>query len=122
MMDIIIENSEQFFNISQTISILIYTCLTSYLYVHYLKPFVIRKRASYAAGIIYLVMSLPNVFIDTSASIFRIIPVLIVIITVLFTWILDDRRNLVQKIFLGIVYSQISWMKYSQKSGFSRGI
>ena len=110
MMDMIVENFEQFFDISQTVSILIYTIMTSLLYVYWLKPFVIRRRASYAAGVIYLVMSLPSVFFDTSAPIFRLVPLLIVVITVLSTWFLDDRRNLIQKVFLGIVFREISFV------------
>ena len=110
LMDFIMENTVQYFDVYSKTFIFIYTAVVSMLYIYWLKPFVRRKRAAVAAGAIYFVPQIPDMFLDTSGWGWRVVPTLIVAVTVFFAWILDDKRNPVQKAFLGIVFRLISFV------------
>ncbi len=107
VMESIEEHFVEFSDVYVNVMILIQTIITALLLIYWLKPFVIRKRAAYAAAGLYLLYFIPNIFIDTTGIIWRIILWIVMVAIILVVWFLDDKINLIQKIYLLIVFRLI---------------
>lgn len=110
MMDAIMEHMTVFFDIYQKAAILIYTAVTSWLLIYWLRPFLFHKKAAYAVGFIYLAFNVPAVLTEDDHGVGRILSILFMAIAVVILWLLDEKRNPVQKTFLVIIFRLINWI------------
>ena len=97
---------------SAYINILIELCLffTAFVLSFWLKPFVKKLRAAYLASLLYWVMLASNNHLEVSRAVGKVMIVAFMILIVIIVWLLDDRRNPIQKIFLCMVFRVISWL------------
>lgn len=84
--------------------------LTMVLFGYWLYPFVSRKRATYATALLYGLLVSINTYIDLPKNVHRIIAIGIIVVSILAVWLLDERRNLIQKIYLCLVFRLVSWL------------
>ena len=82
--------------------------LTMVLFGYWIYPFVSRKRATYATALLYGLLVSINSYIDLPKNAHRIIAIGIIVVSILAVWLLDERRNLIQKIYLCLVFRLIS--------------
>ncbi len=110
MMDHLVRNFQSF---AETYSLALiegYLFLVAVLFVCWLKPFTSDKRAPYLTAFFYWILTTINNHTGTSKEVDRILAVGIIALTVLVLWILDQKRNPIQKIFLCVLFRLISWL------------
>ena len=110
MMDHLVRNFQSF---AETYSLALiegYLFLVAVLFVCWLKPFTSDKRAPYLTAFFYWILTTINNHTGTSKEMDRILAVGIIALTVLVLWILDQKRNPIQKIFLCVLFRLISWL------------
>ena len=90
----------------------IYFAAAAFLYGYWLKPFVLKKKGAFTAAFLYWGFSLMGRYIDAWEGFGRFTTVLAIVIPVIVLWILDDKRNLKQKVFLCTVYLLIRWLPF----------
>lgn len=104
------EVSEVFFNIYARVLTEILFAGQSLLFGYWLKPFVKKKRAAYVPAFIYWIINLAGRYIDIFEGSGRAAFVLSLIIPFIILFLLDDKRNLAQKILLCTVFYLIRWL------------
>ena len=110
MIDHIVENFTIIANVYVQSMIELYLCLAAILFGYWLKPFAVKQRAAYVTALIYGILTMVIGYIDMDRTLNRSISIGIVALSVLICWLLDARRNPVQKIFLCSVFRLISWL------------
>lgn len=109
-MEYLIENFQSFANVYITVLIELYLLCVTLLYAVWMKPFTVRKKAVWISVAVYYVLQTINNHTGTDKNIDRLIAIGVIMTTFLAVWILDDRRNPVQKIFLCVIFRLISWL------------
>lgn len=112
MIDQIVINFEAFAEIYIHCLVIAYIICVAFLLSVWLKPFVKTRRAAYLAAGTYLVLRVIYYSIPIENDFLRKISFAIVPVTFLLSWLLDERRNPVQKLFLSILYYLMSWLTY----------
>ncbi len=110
MMQYLTDNFTSYANNYVSILVELYLLMDVVLLIVWIKPFVVNKRAVYASAAVYYSLWLICNHAGTSKAEDRILTVGFLVLTVLTAWLLDNRRNPVQKIFLFIVFRLISWL------------
>ena len=110
MFDHIIENFTGIANVYIQGMIALYLLLAAVLFGYWLKPFVRRRRSAYVTALIYGVLTIVISYIDMNRTLNKLISLCIVALSILICWLLDVKRNPVQKIFLCSVFRLISWL------------
>ena len=110
MMGWIITNFQTFSSVYTNVCIEIYLVLVSVLFAYWLRPFTRIKRSGYIAALIYYCLTTLNTHLVDDKDRAGIIAVGIIVVTIIALWLLDEKRNPVQKIFLCIVFRLISWL------------
>ncbi len=98
----------------------IFYLASAVLFYYWLSPFIIRKRALYAASFLYWAISLIPRFGDFPVWCNRLFGILAFIVPVTILYFLDKRCNPLQKIFLCAIFSLIWWivMEVMSELGF----
>ena len=104
------EVSEAFFNIYARILTEVLFAGQSLLYGYWLKPFVKKRRAAYVPALVYWIINLAGRYIDLFDGFGRFAAILALIIPFIILFLLDDKCNLAQKIFLCVVFYLIRWL------------
>ena len=100
MMGWIITNFQTFSSVYTNVCIEIYLVLVSVLFAYWLRPFTRIKRSGYIAALIYYCLTTLNTHLVDDKDRAGIIAVGIIVVTIIALWLLDEKRNPVQKIFL----------------------
>ena len=112
MIEYIVTNFASFADDFTRCLVVIYIICVSFLLSVWLKPFVQVSKASYLTAIIYFVSRFIYYLIPIDNDFLRAIALGIIPIIFLASWLLDNKRNPVQKLFLSILYYLISWLTY----------
>ncbi len=110
MMDGLIRNFQTFAEGYSLVTIEVYLFLVSALFAYWLKPFTSNGKSAYLTALAYWILTTINNHTGTSKEIDRIIAVGILALSVLILWILDNKQNPIQKIFLCVLFRLISWL------------
>ena len=110
MMDCLIRNFQTFAEGYSLVTIEVYLFLVSALFAYWLKPFTAGGKSAYLTALAYWILTTINNHTGTSKEIDRIIAAGILALSVLTLWILDNKRNPIQKIFLCVLFRLISWL------------
>ena len=110
MMEWLTNNFAEFANIYMQIIIEIVLAGTALFYAYWLKPFVINKKAAYAAALIYWSVFMFISHLNTPKYIDRVLTVGVVVLSVMVLWFIDYKRNPIQKILLCTVFRIICWL------------
>ena len=110
MMEYLVTHFTSFSDLYIKILIELTMVLSMALLAYWLYPFVSRKRASYISALIYGLLVSVNNYLDLPKNTHRIIAIGIIVISILTVWLLDARRNLIQKVYLCLVFRLISWL------------
>ena len=110
MMDYIIQNFQSFAEGYSLVTIEVYLFLVSVLFAYWLKPFTSGSKSAYLTALTYWILTTINDHTGTSKEVDRIIALGIIALSVLTLWILDNKRNPIQKIFLCVLFRLISWL------------
>ena len=114
-----IENiSLDFFDNFMAVILEVFFAATAVLYCYWIKPFVLKKRAVYAATVLYWLISLVGRYTDAPKWASVIMSVVGFLLPCFVLYLLDERRNLLQKIFLCSVFSLIWWTMLEMLSEF----
>ena len=87
-----------------------YFFMIAVLFACWLKPYTARHRAAYSAAGVYYVMQLINNHAETSKTVDRLLGLGMMVFSFMVVWLLDKKRNPVQKAFLIVVFRLISWL------------
>lgn len=109
-MEYLIENFTAFADIYMAVIIEVYLFITSGLFAVWMKPFTKRKSAAWIAAGVYLVLQTVNIHMGSGKNIDRLIAVSMIVASFAAAWLVDNRRNPIQKIFLCVVFRLISWL------------
>ena len=109
-MEYLISNFEAFAESYIAVMIELYLIMDAVLLIYWIKPFVDKKRAVYASAAVYYAHWLISNHAGTSKEMDRILTIGFLALAVLTAWLLDNKRNPVQKIFLFFVFRLISWL------------
>ncbi len=110
MMDCLIQNFQTFAEGYSLVTIEVYLFLVSVLFAYWLKPFTSNGKSAYLTALAYWILTTINNHTGTSKEIDRIIAAGILALSVLTLWILDNKQNPIQKIFLCVLFRLISWL------------
>ncbi|MCR5595303.1 MAG: GHKL domain-containing protein [Lachnospiraceae bacterium] len=114
-----IENiSLDFFDNFMAVILEIFFAATAVLYSYWIKPFVMKKRAVYAAAVLYWLISLIGRYTDGPKWVSMVMSVVGFLLPCIVLYLLDERRNLLQKVFLCSVFSLIWWTMLEMLSEF----
>lgn len=104
------EVSPVFFDTFVAVLLEIFYIATAFLYIYWLKPFVIKKRAVYYAAVVYWIISFIGQHTDGPRALGRLLTLLSILLPVLVLYFLDEKRNPLQKVFLCSIFSLIWWI------------
>ena len=110
MMDYIINHFVDIADAYVKVMIGLYLGFVAVLFGYWLKPFVRKRSATYVIAFIYGIPTIVISYIDINETLNKVIGLGIIALSVLVCWLLDDRRNPMQKIFLCSVFRLISWL------------
>ncbi|MCR5775028.1 MAG: GHKL domain-containing protein [Lachnospiraceae bacterium] len=110
MMEYLIDNFGSYAETYIRVLIELYMFLNVILLVYWLNPFVANKRAVYASAAVYYALWIVCNHAGTTKEEDRLLTVGLIALSILMAWLLDNRRNPVQKIFLFVVFRLISWL------------
>ncbi|MCR4596178.1 MAG: GHKL domain-containing protein [Lachnospiraceae bacterium] len=102
--------SVEFFDTFMNITLEVFFAATAVLYVYWTKPFVRNKRAVYYAAFLYWLIGLIGRYTDAPVWVGRIMAIVGFLLPCLILFLLDDRRNPLQKVFICTVFSLIWWI------------
>ena len=110
MMDYLIQNFPSFAEGYSLVTIEVYLLLVSALFAYWLKPFASNRKSAYLTALAYWILTTINNHTGTSKEIDRMIAVGIIALSVIVFWVLDNKLNPIQKIFLCVLFRLISWL------------
>ena len=110
MMNYLIDNFTGFADVYMQVLIEIYYLVTALLFAVWLKPFTKRKSAAWFSAGVYFVLQSVNTHMGTDKGVDRLIAICMVVAAFVICWLMDNRRNPIQKIFLCVVFRLISWL------------
>ena len=109
-MEYLINHFQDVANIYMECLIQGYLFLTAVLFASWLKSFVMERRTAYLAAFLYWILYAINAHLDYGRDMSRVVNLEILLVITLATWLLDRKRNPIQKIFLCILFRLISWL------------
>ncbi|MCR5107237.1 MAG: GHKL domain-containing protein [Lachnospiraceae bacterium] len=110
MMEYLTSSFEAYAESYLAVLIELYLIMDVLLLIYWLKPFVDTKKAVYASAVVYYAHWLISSHADTSKEMDRILTILFLVLAIVAAWLLDNKRNPVQKIFLFFIFRLISWL------------
>ena len=110
MMEYLVNNFQSYAEAYIRVLIELYMLLNVALLIYWLRPFICNKRSVYASAAVYYALWLVCNYAGTSKEMDRILTTGFLVLAILIAWLLDDRRNPVQKVFLFFVFRLISWL------------
>ncbi len=110
MMEYLISNFESYAESYIAVLIELYLIMDVFLLIYWLKPFTDKKKAVYASAVVYYAHWLIVSHAGTSKEMDRILTIGFLTLAIVTAWLLDNKRNPVQKIFLFFVFRLISWL------------
>lgn len=112
MIDRILVNFESFADAYIQVLVIVYIFSMAVLFSFWLKPFVYRHRASYVSAGIYFILRFIYYLIPVDSDLLQSISIFIVLISCTVAWLLDQKRNPIQKLFLCILFYVMSFLTY----------
>lgn len=112
MIDRIVANFASFADIYTKCLVVAYIVCIAILCAVWMKPFVQNLKATYLAAVLYCIFRLFYYAIPIDNDYIRALSLGIILITFLSSWLLDGKRNPVQKLFLCILFYLMSWLTY----------
>lgn len=109
-MEYLIENFTGFAHIYMAVLIESYLFITAALFAVWMKPFTKRKSAAWISAGVYLALQIVNTHMGSGKNIDRLIAIGMIAAAFVIAWLMDYRRNPIQKIFLCVVFRLISWL------------
>ena len=109
-MEYLVENFQSFAGIYMQVLIEAYMALVAVLFAFWLKPFTLKKKAAWIAALAYYVLQVLNTHLEAGKGVDRLLVVGAVILAFVVVWLLDDKRNPMQKFFLCVIFKLISWL------------
>ncbi len=88
----------------------LYLIMEAVLLICWIKPFIEKKKAVYASAAVYYANWLIFNHAETTRAMDRILAISFLAIAIVTAWLLDNKRNPVQKVFLFFVFRLISWL------------
>ena len=110
MMEYLVNNFQSYAEAYIRVLIELYMLLNVALLIYWLRPFICNKRSVYVSAAVYYALWLVCNYAGTSKEMDRILTIGFLVLAILIAWLLDNRRNPVQKVFLFFVFRLISWL------------
>ena len=110
MMEYLINNFQSCAETYIRVLIELYMLLDTVLLICWIRPFVMNKKSAYASAAVYYALRLICTHAGTSKEMDRLLTIGFLVLAIVTAWLLDNKRNPVQKIFLFFVFRLISWL------------
>ena len=110
MMAYIADNFEYFANTYARILIFLLLLFMAILIAKWLRPFTTKKTSAIITALVYFVLMAVKTFMSIDGIAGQILELTNILLPVIVLWILDRKRNPVQKIFLWVVFKLMSWL------------
>ncbi len=110
MMGYIAENFEYFANAYARLLIFLLLLFMAVLLTKWLRPFSTKKAAAIITALVYFALMVVRTFMSIDGIADQILELANILLPVIVLWILDGKRNPVQKIFLWVVFKLMSWL------------
>ncbi len=110
MMAYIAENFEYFANAYARLLIFLLLLFMAVLLTKWLRPFSTKKAAAIITASVYFALMAVRTFMSIDGIAGQILELANILLPVIVLWILDGKRNPVQKIFLWVVFKLMSWL------------
>ncbi|MCR5746124.1 MAG: hypothetical protein K6G03_00265, partial [Lachnospiraceae bacterium] len=110
MMEYLVNNFQSYAETYIRVLIELYMLMNVVLLIYWLRPFMSNKRSVCASAAVYYALWLICNYAGTSKGMDRILTIVFLVLAILTSWLLDNRRNPVQKVFLFFVFRLISWL------------
>ncbi|MBP5553481.1 MAG: GHKL domain-containing protein [Lachnospiraceae bacterium] len=109
-MEYLIEHFQSFSNIYMTVIIELYLVMVAVLFAVWIKPFLVKQRSWWIAILIYHILQIIRTYLGTGKSIDSLITLFVIGVLFFSLWLLDDKRNPIQKLFLCVIFRVVSWL------------
>ena len=110
MMAYIADNFEYYANIYAHILIFLLLLFMAVLLAKWLRPFTAKKHAAYITALSYFALMVVKAFVSLEGPFDHMAEFANMLLPLAVLWLLDGKRNPVQKIFLWVVFKLISWL------------
>lgn len=110
MMEYLVNNFQSYAEMYIRVLIELYMLINVVLLIYWLRPFMRNNRSVYASAAVYYALWLICNYSGTSKDMDRVLTIGFLVLAILTAWLLDNRRNPVQKVFLLFVFRLISWL------------
>ena len=110
MMGYIAENFEYFANAYARILIFLLLLFMAVLLAKWLRPFSTKKAAAIITASVYFALMAVRTFMSIDGIAGQILELANMLLPLAVLWLLDGKRNPVQKIFLWVVFKLMSWL------------
>lgn len=110
MMAYIADNFEYFANTYVRILIFLLLLFMAILLAKWLRPFTTKKASAIITALVYFALMAVKTFMSIDGIAGHILEFANILLPVIVLWMLDRKRNPVQKIFLWVVFKLMSWL------------
>ncbi|MCR5746389.1 MAG: GHKL domain-containing protein [Lachnospiraceae bacterium] len=110
MMEYLVNNFQSYAETYIRVLIELYMLMNVMLLIYWLRPFMSNKKSACASAAVYYALWLICNYAGTTKEMDRILTIGFLVLAILTSWLLDNRRNPVQKVFLFFVFRLISWL------------
>ena len=111
-MNTIVENFPTIAEIYMRVLALIYLSIVSFIFSFWLKPFTVKHKAAYISAVVFWVLRLIHYMIPVGNIYSKLILYTIIFLVFIVSWLLDEKRNPWQKLFLSILFYLVTWLTY----------
>ena len=88
----------------------LYMIMDAVLLIYWIKPFTENRRTVYVSAAVYYAHWLISNYAEINKDMDRILTIVFMALAIVSAWLLDNKRNPVQKTFLFFVFRLISWL------------
>lgn len=110
MMAYIADNFEYFANTYARILIFLLLLFMAILLAKWLRPFTTKKASAIITALVYFALMAVKTFMSIGGIAGHILEFANILLPLTVLWLLDGKRNPVQKIFLWVVFKLMSWL------------
>ena len=111
-MGYMVSNFESFADIYIRCLVIAYIFILAIIFGLWMKPFVREKKAAYISAIVYFTLRFIYYLIPVDSEVLQGVSLVIVLISFVAAWLIDEKRNPIQKLFLCILFYVMSFLTY----------
>ena len=109
-MGYLIEHFQSFSNIYIKVVVELYLVMVAVLFAVWIKPFLAKQRPWWIFTLIYLLLHAFQTYWSPGKNIDILVTVCVIGILFFSVWLLDEKRNPIQKMYLCLIFRLVGWL------------